>query len=75
MDKSDSFDVRVIVLGQSVQHINCPAGASLEAVLDGAAVATAGKDVRVNGHPADPETTLASGDVVTIIPRVRGGSA
>jgi molybdopterin converting factor small subunit len=30
-------------------------------------------DLRVNGVPADGETPLRDGDVVTIIPRIKGG--
>ena len=32
-----------------------------------------GMDVRVNGAPAEDETPLRDGDVVTIIPRIKGG--
>lgn len=66
--------VRVVVLGRSVRRVVCPAGSTLARLLELSGVETAGRDVNVNGRPAEPSSTLADGDLVTVIPRVRGGS-
>ena len=65
--------VRVVVLGRSVRRVPFRPGATLGGVLAGAGIDTAGRDLHVNGRPAGPDTPLADGDLVTVIPRVRGG--
>jgi molybdopterin converting factor small subunit len=65
--------VRVVVLGRSVRRLAFRPGATLRDVLDDAAIDTAGRDLHVNGRPADLNAVIGDGDLVTVIPRVRGG--
>ena len=64
---------RVVVLGRSVRRVPVAPGMELRALLEAAEVDSAGRDLHVNGRPADLATPVAPGDLVTVIPRVRGG--
>ena len=68
--------VRILQLGRKVLDYEGQAGATLEAVL-GAFNVTAGQgmDLRINSQPATLDSVLNEGDVVTIIPRIKGGAA
>jgi len=68
--------VRILQLGRMVLDYEGQAGATLEAVL-GAVNVTAGQgmDLRINSQPATLDSVLNEGDVVTIIPRIKGGAA
>jgi molybdopterin converting factor small subunit len=50
------------------------AGATVAMGLEAAEVATSGMEVRVNGAAATPGQPLRDGDLVTVIPRIKGGS-
>ena len=66
--------VRILQLGRRViEHAGGPGltvGSALEAV---GLAAAEGLDLRVNGAPAEGATLLRNGDVVTLIPRIKGG--
>ncbi|MCC6177323.1 MAG: MoaD/ThiS family protein [Chloroflexi bacterium] len=66
--------VRVLQLGRRVlTHVGAP-GLTVGSALDGVGLAgTSGLDIRVNGSSADAATPLRDGDVVTLIPRIKGG--
>lgn len=66
--------VRVLQLGRSVMDYAGQPGLQVSSALDGVGlVAAPGMDIRVNGTPADGATELRNGDIVTIIPRIKGG--
>ena len=66
--------VRILQLGRKVLDYEGKEGATLEAVLAEAGVSVAqGMDVRVNSQPAELDALLRQGDVVTVIPRIKGG--
>ena len=73
MDDPPTITVRVIILGQAIRWIDLPSVTTLGVALELAGVDVAGKDVHINGRPAALDMTLAHHDVVTAIPRVRGG--
>ena len=67
--------VRILQLGRKVVDYEAEAGAALEAALAAVGVTVGqGMDVRVNSQPATLATTLHEGDVVTVIPRIKGGA-
>jgi hypothetical protein len=72
MAEREAIRVRLVVLGQGVRVVACPSSAAIDEVLAAAGVDATGKDVRVNGRPAT-ESQVTDGDLVTVIPRVRGG--
>lgn len=68
-----SVRVRIIQLGKSVQAGEWDAPPTLAAALAEHGMPTEGLDVRINGRPASPTHVLADGDMVTIVPRIKGG--
>jgi molybdopterin converting factor small subunit len=65
----------VLQLGRRVLSHVGPPGLTVQATLDAVGLAAAtGLDVRVNGTPAGGEAVLRDGDVVTLIPRIKGGA-
>jgi molybdopterin converting factor small subunit len=68
--------VRILQLGRKVVDYEGPDGASLETALAASAIAVGqGMDLRVNSQPATLETVLNHSDVVTVIPRIKGGAS
>jgi molybdopterin converting factor small subunit len=65
--------VRVLQLGRQVIDHAPKEGATVESVLLDVGILTAGMDVRVNGATAEAGTLLHDHDVVTVIPRIKGG--
>jgi len=64
---------RIVVLGRSVRRVPFTAGTSLRDILRDAGVEPSGRDVHMDGRPADLEAPPEDGALVTVIPRVRGG--
>ena len=67
--------IRILQLGRRVVEHTAEPGATLAGVLENAGFGAAppGLDVRVNGATADGTRPLRDGDVVTLIPRIKGG--
>jgi molybdopterin converting factor small subunit len=66
--------VRVLQLGRRVLTHAGATGLTVQGTLDALGLSAAtGTDVRVNGRPATGDSPLADGDVVTLIPRIKGG--
>lgn len=65
--------IRVLQLGRRVIDHDAPQGATIESVLAEAAIDTRGMDVHVNGEAAEPNRVLLHDDVLTVIPRIKGG--
>ena len=66
--------VRILQLGRKVLDYEGQDGVTLLAALNTVGVIAAqGMDLRINSQPATLESVLSQGDVVTIIPRIKGG--
>lgn len=66
--------VRILQLGRKVLDYEAEAGSTLESALAATGVTVGqGMDLRINSQPAKLESVLNQGDVVTIIPRIKGG--
>lgn len=67
--------VKVLCLGRSAREIELSDGSSVET-----AIATAGYPKEssysrhINGHPSFDSDTLQNGDVLTLVPQVKGGN-
>lgn len=68
-----AINVRIVQLGKGVFHFSAEPGATVAAGLAAAGIAPGTQDVRVNGRPATPDQLLADGDLVTIVPLIKGG--
>lgn len=66
--------VRILQLGRRViEHVGGP-GLTVATALDAVGLAEVqGLDLRVNGAPAEGGAILRAGDVITLIPRIKGG--
>jgi molybdopterin converting factor small subunit len=71
---SQRVRVRVLQLGRRVvEHTGAP-GLTVSSAIEAVGLTnTQGLDLRVNGTPAEGATALRDGDVVTLIPRIKGG--
>jgi sulfur carrier protein ThiS len=61
-------------LGRQVIDYAGEEGVTVGAVLEQVGIAAHGMDLRVNGDHVDDNTVLRNADVVTVIPRIKGGS-
>ena len=74
MATASEIRVRILQLGRQVIDHRAKAGETVAQALAAPGIVVGpGMDLRVNGVPADGETPLRDGDVVTIIPRIKGG--
>ena len=64
--------VRLARLGDSIREISVAQGSTLGQVLEAAGL-DVGVDVRLNGRQAGVNDTVHMGDLITIVPRIRGG--
>lgn len=65
--------VKVARLGNTVQEVALNEGASVQDALTAADLAVDGEDVRVNSSNASLSDELSNGDIVTLVPKVKGG--
>jgi molybdopterin converting factor small subunit len=71
---TDEMRVRILQLGRQVIEYRGQVGETVAATLTALALEVGpGVDIRVNGMAAHGATTLHDGDVLTLIPRIKGG--
>lgn len=76
MAASSEIRVRILQLGRQVIDHRGHIGQTVAEALTATGLQIGpGMDLRVNGAPADGDSPLRDGDVVTIIPRIKGGRA
>lgn len=66
--------IKILRLGHSARITEAPAGTTIAELLDTQDIATTGYGISVNGLGASVSTALADGDVITLVPKVEGGS-
>ncbi|MBI3954363.1 MAG: MoaD/ThiS family protein [Chloroflexi bacterium] len=68
--------VRLVQLGKAIQSFRVPEGGTLEQALSMGDIATrGGMDIRVNGKKVALTYALQDGDLITVVPFIRGGVA
>ncbi len=67
------INVRIVQLGKGIFHYEEKGNVTVEAGLVAAGITAGNMDVRVNGKRAPLGQTLQDGDLVTIIPLIKGG--
>lgn len=65
--------VKVAKLGGAVKEVALENGATIRTALAAAGVSADGFEVRLNGAPAGLDTPVRSGDIVTLVPQIKGG--
>ena len=68
------MNIKILRLGHSARHVEAASGATIAEVLDANDLSAQGHAIRVNGLGCSTTTALAEGDVVTLVPKVEGGS-
>jgi sulfur carrier protein ThiS len=66
--------IRILRLGHSARNAEVPAGTTIAELLAGEDIVSAGHAISVNGLGASSTTALTDCDVVTLVPKVEGGS-
>ena len=65
--------VKVARLGNTVETVALNSGASVQDALTAANLTVDGEDVRVNSSNAGLNDEVTDGDIVTLVPKVKGG--
>ena len=65
--------VKVARLGNAVVEVALGVGSSVQDALDAAELYLDGEDVRINSRSASLTDEVANGDIVTLVPKVKGG--
>ncbi len=65
--------IKVAQLGTDVREVALNDGATVGDALQAARVSTEGFEIRLNNTPANHQTPVRSGDVVTLVSKIRGG--
>jgi len=65
--------VKVARLGTAVQELALTDGASVQMALEAADLEVDNEDIRVNNSTVSTSTILKEGDIVTLVPKVKGG--
>lgn len=71
-----TIHAKVAILGRRVEEFTSTEPATIAAVLravNGGVPETA--DIRLNGKPAAPSAPVEDGDIVAVVPKIRGGAA
>ncbi len=68
------MQIKVLRLGHSARHVDIAAGATVGEVLAREDLPTQGYAISVNGLGASQTTVLSPDDVVTLVPKVEGGT-
>jgi len=67
--------VKVLCLGRSAKEIELAEGSTVETAIGEAGFPKESSYSRhINGHPSFDSDTLQSGDVLTLVPQVKGGN-
>jgi putative ubiquitin-RnfH superfamily antitoxin RatB of RatAB toxin-antitoxin module len=65
--------VKVARLGTAVQEVAVAEDATVQDVLDAAGIEIENEDVRIDGQSSDLDSQVGSGNLITIVPKVKGG--
>jgi hypothetical protein len=68
-----TIKVKIVQLGKGVLHWDLEDPVPVEASLIKLGITGGGMDLHVNGRSPQPGQKLQDGDLVTIIPRIKGG--
>jgi len=72
LERERTVEVKIVVMGRRSTYYTGPAPLTLGEVLDAVGVAPQ-MDVRVNGLEVPRDHSLAPGDQILAVPKIRGG--
>ena len=65
--------VKVARLGTAVQQVAVDENASVQDALNAAGIEVENEDVRLDGHTVSTSSSIGTGGLITIVPKVKGG--
>jgi sulfur carrier protein ThiS len=65
--------VKVAKVGAKVEEVALDSGANVGDALRAAGVAPEGFELRLNGTPSPATAPVRGGDVITLVPQIKGG--
>lgn len=65
--------VKVAKLGSAVKEVALESTATIAQALRAAETDQAGFEIRLNGNPVGTDANVRSGDIVTLVPQIKGG--
>ena len=65
--------VKVARLGNTVQEVALNEGSSVQDALTAADLAVDGEDIRINSSNSNLTDVVRNGDIITLVPKVKGG--
>ena len=65
--------VKVARLGNAVQEVAIADSATVQDALNAAGIEVENEDVRIDDTSVNLDDTLSDGDIITIVPKVKGG--
>ena len=68
-----ALNVRIVQLGKRVFEYAAEDGSTVEQGLAAAGISTSHMEIRVRGRTAELDQELREGDLITVIPRIKGG--
>jgi len=66
--------VKVAKLGTAVKEVAIDSGSVVEDALRAAEVTAEGFEIRINGNPVNLDSSIKTGDILTLVPQIKGGS-
>ena len=66
--------VKVLRLGHSAHELEAASGSSVENILEQSEIPFEGYSITVNGLGAGLAAGVSEGDVITLVPKVEGGT-
>jgi sulfur carrier protein ThiS len=65
--------VKVAKLGKKVEEVALESRSNVGDALKAANMTKDGFELRLNGKPVDTGATVRNGDIVTLVPQIKGG--
>ncbi|MBI2873487.1 MAG: MoaD/ThiS family protein [Firmicutes bacterium] len=72
--QGQTLSVRLVQLGKGVLRKSVAQGTTVGQLLQQTALSTARMELRVNGKLAEVDRVLHDGDLITLVPLIKGGS-
>jgi sulfur carrier protein ThiS len=70
---SEKF-VKVAKLGQEVKEFYFDNGATIASIFRAGGISSTGFAVRLNGRESNVDRIVSDGDIITLVPKIKGGS-
>ena len=66
--------IKVAKVGSKVSEVALDTGATVGDALKAAGMTETGFEIRLNGAPSNTAAIVRNGDIVTLVPQIKGGN-